>query len=100
MLGLIFLKYISDAFDEEHAKLLAGAKNGADPEDPDEYRAAGAFWVPKAARWSELQKKAKQPTLGKLIDDAMVATEGRQSEPQGRLAVGLRASRTRQAAAG
>jgi type I restriction enzyme M protein len=75
VLGLIFLKYISDAFEEQHAKLEADKKQGADPEDPDEYRAAGIFWVPKVARWQELQKNAKQPTIGKLIDDAMVAIE-------------------------
>src|SRR3979411_1914327 len=69
VLGLIFLKYISDAFEEHHGELLA--ERGADPEDPDEYRAENIFWVPLAARWSHLQKKAKQPTIGKLIDDAI-----------------------------
>src|SRR5512136_2149273 len=75
VLGLIFLKYISDAFEERHAALLAERAQGADPEDPDEYRAANVFWVPKVARWSHLQANAKQPTIGKLIDDAMVAIE-------------------------
>ena len=75
VLGLIFLKYISDAFEEHRAKLAADKKSGADPEDPDEYRAFNIFWVPKAARWSHLQANAKQPTIGKLIDDAMVAIE-------------------------
>jgi type I restriction enzyme M protein len=75
VLGLIFLKYISDAFEEKHAALLAEKSAGADPEDPDEYRAENIFWVPKEARWSFLQGKAKQPTIGKLIDDAMVAIE-------------------------
>ncbi len=75
VLGLIFLKYISDAFEEMHARLEADKKQGADPEDPDEYRASGVFWVPKEARWTALQKNAKQPTIGKLIDDAMVAIE-------------------------
>jgi type I restriction enzyme M protein len=77
VLGLIFLKYISDAFEELHAKLIAGEgeHEGADPEDPDEYRADHVFWVPPEARWSFLQNKAKQPTIGKLIDDAMVAIE-------------------------
>ena len=51
VLGLIFLKYISDAFEEKHAKLIAEQDQGADPEDPDEYRADGIFWVPKEARW-------------------------------------------------
>ncbi len=75
VLGLIFLKYISDAFEEKHAELEADKKSGADPEDPDEYRAENIFWVPKAARWSFLQGKATQPTIGKLLDDAMVAIE-------------------------
>jgi hypothetical protein len=73
VLGLIFLKYISDAFEERYAALDADKKSGADPEDPDEYRADNIFWVPKDARWSHLQGKAKQPTIGKLLDDAMVS---------------------------
>jgi type I restriction enzyme M protein len=76
VLGLIFLKYISDAFEEKHAALEADKKSGADPEDADEYLADNIFWVPKEARWSHLQAKAKQPTIGKLIDEAMVAIEG------------------------
>ncbi len=75
VLGLIFLKYISDAFEEKHAALVAQQAQGADPEDPDEYRAENVFWVPKEARWSHLRANAKQPTIGKLIDDAMVAIE-------------------------
>ncbi len=75
VLGLIFLKYISDAFEERHQALLAEMEEGADPEDPDEYRAEHVFWVPKEARWPFLQSKAKQPDIGKLIDDAMVAIE-------------------------
>jgi type I restriction enzyme M protein len=75
VLGLIFLKYISDAFEEQHAKLESQRAQGADPEDPDEYRADNIFWVPQEARWSHLQANAKQPTIGRLIDDAMVAIE-------------------------
>jgi len=75
VLGLIFLKYISDAFEEHRAKLEADRANGADPEDPDEYRAVNIFWVPQEARWSKLQEAAKQPTIGKAIDDAMLAIE-------------------------
>ncbi len=75
VLGLIFLKYISDAFEERHQKLLAEVSEGADPEDPDEYRADNVFWVPTEARWQTLQDNAKQPTIGKLIDEAMVAIE-------------------------
>lgn len=69
VLGLIFLKYISDAFAELYQKL--SSTKGADPEDADEYRAENVFYVPKKARWDFLQKNAKQPTIGKLIDDAM-----------------------------
>jgi type I restriction enzyme M protein len=72
-LGLIFLKHISNAFEAKHAKLLA--QDPAAAEDPDEYLAENVFWVPKEARWSHLQAKAKQPTIGKLIDDAMAAIE-------------------------
>src|SRR5260370_1488418 len=75
VLGLIFLKYISDAFDERHARLLADVGEGADPEDADEYRAANVFWVPKEARWAHIQGKAKQATIGTVIDDAMLAIE-------------------------
>ena len=75
VLGLIFLKYISDAFEERHAALLAEQAKGADPEDPDEYRAQSIFWVPPEARWRYLQDRAKQPSIGKVVDDAMVAIE-------------------------
>ena len=77
VLGLIFLKYISDSFEEHRAKLLAGLGDyeGANPEDPDEYKAENVFWVPAEARWSQLQANAKQPSIGKLVDDAMVAIE-------------------------
>jgi type I restriction enzyme M protein len=77
VLGLIFLKYISDTFEEHRAKLVAGKGDykGADPEDQDEYKAENIFWVPPAARWSTLQNSAKQPTIGKVVDDAMVALE-------------------------
>lgn len=73
VLGLLFLKYISDAFELRYAT-LAATKN-ADPEDKDEYTAENVFWVPKAARWSELQKAAKKPEIGTLIDKAMEAIE-------------------------
>ncbi|MEI7865991.1 MAG: type I restriction-modification system subunit M N-terminal domain-containing protein, partial [Chthoniobacterales bacterium] len=77
VLGLIFLKYISDSFEEMRLKLAAGQGGhaGADPEDKDEYLAENVFWVPKEARWPHLQASAKQPTIGKLVDDAMVAIE-------------------------
>jgi type I restriction enzyme M protein len=88
VLGLIFLKYISDAFDEKREEL---ALRTGDPssdlyvrepelryevlEDRDEYLAENIFWVPPEARWSHLQARAKQPEIGRLIDDAMVAIE-------------------------
>jgi type I restriction enzyme M protein len=88
VLGLIFLKYISDAFEERRVSLeteLGDPKSEwyvAEPqeryrtlEDRDEYQSVNVFWVPKEARWSTLQANAKQPTIGKLIDDAMVAIE-------------------------
>src|SRR2546430_6547268 len=87
-LGLIFLKYISDAFEEFHAKLKQDIENPeselyvikpddreATLEDRDEYVAANIFWVPKEARWQHLLANAKQPTIGKTLDDAMIAIE-------------------------
>ncbi|MBA2395730.1 MAG: type I restriction-modification system subunit M [Ktedonobacteraceae bacterium] len=76
VLGLIFLKYISDAYLERRAELiLQEPTTGADPNDPDEYLADNIFIVPKAAWWSELKNKAKTPQIGILIDDAMTAIE-------------------------
>ncbi|HOK00203.1 MAG TPA: class I SAM-dependent DNA methyltransferase [Termitinemataceae bacterium] len=77
VLGLIFLRYISDAFEELHAKLKSGKGEyaGADPEDKDEYKAENVFYVPEKARWSYLQSRAKLPTIGKEIDEAMDAIE-------------------------
>ncbi len=74
VLGLIFLKYISDSFDELYDRLSADKLSN--PEDKDEYLAENVFYVPKLARWKYLQyEKAKQPTIGKDIDDAMDAIE-------------------------
>ena len=75
VLGLIFLKYISDAFEAKHAELVAQRDEGADPEDPDEYRAENIFWVPPEARWTYLKGAAPQPTIGQIVDDAMAAIE-------------------------
>lgn len=87
-LGLIFLKYISEAFEAQHAKLTT--EEYADPEDPEEYLAANVFWVPPEARWAHLQANAKRPEItyvdvatgqekkgdiGGLIDNAMEAIE-------------------------
>jgi type I restriction enzyme M protein len=76
VLGLIFLKYISDAFDELYNKLSTDqGSTGANPEDKDEYTAERVFYVPPQARWKWLQNRAKLPTIGKDIDDAMDAIE-------------------------
>jgi type I restriction enzyme M protein len=73
VLGLIFLKYISDSFEELYAKIKDGKGDfsGADPEDPDEYRAENVFFVPQIARWSYIYSHAKLPSIGKDLDDAM-----------------------------
>ena len=75
VLGLIFLKYISDAFEETRAQLVAEQEEGADPEHPDEYRALNVFWVPPEARWPRLKAQARQATVGEAIDSAMTAIE-------------------------
>ena len=75
VLGLIFLKYISDAFEERHAKLESERTEGADPEDPDEYRAENVFWVPREARWSNIKAQARQSSIGQIVDGAMAAIE-------------------------
>lgn len=75
VLGLIFLKYISDSFEAQREKLLADVALGADPEDPDEYRGDNVFWVPQEARWSLLKDNAKRPEIGKIVDNAMIAIE-------------------------
>lgn len=76
-LGLIFLKYISDSFEEHYAKLKTGLGEYAesDPEDKDEYLAENIFFVPQNARWSFLLSKARQPDIGKIIDIAMDTIE-------------------------
>ena len=79
VLGLIFLKYISDSFEERHYLLVEDRGEGADPEDPDEYRSNlyghSVFWVPKKARFSFIRKDAKQPRIGRMIDEAMELIE-------------------------
>jgi type I restriction enzyme M protein len=82
VLGLIFLKYISDAFEAKRTQLQKDWGEEA-AEDADEYRADNIFWVPKEARWSHLQANAKQPTIGKLIDDAMSAIEANNASLKG-----------------
>ena len=73
VLGLIFLKHISDSFEAKHTELLDEYPEGA--EDRDEYLQDNIFWVPQTARWSHLQANARQPNIGKIIDDAMLAIE-------------------------
>lgn len=73
VLGLIFLKFISDKFEAKRTELLATPN--ADPEERDEYLAENVFWVPRGARWSDIQDKAKLPTIGQAVDAAMAAIE-------------------------
>ena len=75
VLGLIFLKYISDAFGEMRIRLEGEQAQGADPEDPDEYRAENIFWIPAEARWTCLETQARQPDIGQIVDTAMASIE-------------------------
>ncbi|MGN6803266.1 MAG: type I restriction-modification system subunit M N-terminal domain-containing protein, partial [Ginsengibacter sp.] len=75
VLGLIFLKYISDAFEELHDKLVGLKDEGADPEDKNEYIAEKVFYVPPSARWKWIQGRASLPSIGSDVDAAMVAIE-------------------------
>ena len=75
VLGLIFLKYVSDSFEDIHKELENDREHLSDPEDRDEYLSRNVFWVPPEARWNYLQRNAKQPTIGKMIDDAMDVIE-------------------------
>ncbi|NLZ24696.1 type I restriction-modification system subunit M [Candidatus Dojkabacteria bacterium] len=75
VLGLIFLKYISDSFESLHEELIKQQTEGADPEDRDEYKAENVFFVPKEARWSYIQSRAKLPTIGGDLDNAMEVIE-------------------------
>src|SRR5690554_2398878 len=72
-LGLLFLKYVSDAFEEKYDALQEEAY--ADAEDRDEYLASNVFWVPKGARWTAIKDNAKKPEIGQIIDNAMIAIE-------------------------
>ena len=75
VLGLIFLKYVSDAFEETRAQLEAERDDGADPEHRDEYVSRNVLWVPREARWGNLAAQARLPTIGQTVDDAMYAIE-------------------------
>jgi len=72
VLPLVFLKYISDAFEDIHADLIARGRNA---ERRDEYLAKGVFWVPEKGRWNAIVEKATDPSIGIIIDDAMEAIE-------------------------
>jgi|GEM_PF-1210540 len=73
VLGLVFLKYLSDVFEEHRAALEGTPTRTADPEDPGEYRSVNVSWVPKEARWSRLKANAKLPKIGEIVDGAMLA---------------------------
>lgn len=73
VLGLIFLKYVSDSFEEKYAELIKDEY--ADPEDKDEYLADNIFWVPAEARWEAVNNASKTPAIGQVIDEAMIAIE-------------------------
>ncbi|MDK2929233.1 MAG: type restriction enzyme protein, partial [Methanococcus sp.] len=87
VLGLIFLKYISDAFEERYKQLLLEVDEGADPEDPDEYKSnihgKSVFWVPKESRWEYIQERAKLDSIGIVIDSAMELIEKENSRLKG-----------------
>jgi type I restriction enzyme M protein len=85
VLGLIFLKYISDSFEQHHEKLIKAESlhEGADPEDKDEYRAENIFYIPPDARWSYIQSRAKLPSIGEDLDNAMEVIEKENSALKG-----------------
>jgi hypothetical protein len=87
VLGLMFLKYISDSFEELYKKLKSGEGDysGADPEDKDEYKAENVFFVPAKARWNFLKAQAKQPEIGKDVDAAMDEIEKENPQLKGAL---------------
>jgi type I restriction enzyme M protein len=89
VLGLIFLKYISDAFEEQYNKLVSLKKEGADPEDRNEYIAEKVFYVPTSARWKKLQDRAALPSIGEDVDKAMDAIEAENKSLRGILPRGF-----------
>ena len=95
VLGLIFLKYISDAFEERRAAIVAEFGEDA-AEDRDEYTAESIFWVPRQARWRRLMDGARQPNIGQLVDDAMTAVERDNPALKDVLPLQLRSARVHQ----
>lgn len=85
VLGLIFLKYVSDSFESKHSELESQVDEGADPEDPDEYLSENVFWVPECARWSFISANARSPEIGMRIDEAMIAIEKENKSLKGTL---------------
>ena len=81
VLGLIFLKYISDKFKTVYDEI--SKEEYADPEDPEEYKAKNAFWVSPSARWDKIQSQAKLPEIGKIIDNAMDLIESENPKLKG-----------------
>ncbi len=75
VLGLIFLKYVSNSSEEIHKELENDREYLSDPEDRDEYTSRNVFWVPSEARWNYLQRNSKQPKIGKMNNDAMEVIE-------------------------
>ena len=90
VLPLMFLKYISDAFEELHEELESKVDEGRDPEQPDEYKERNVFWVPQEARWSIIQSRARQEDIGATIDRAMDVIERDKRPPEGSPAQELR----------
>jgi type I restriction enzyme M protein len=68
------------SMDAAEYKLAAETSTGADPEDPDEYRAKSIFWVPAEARWAHLKAQARQPTIGRLVEDGGPLSGGAASD--------------------
>ena len=85
VLGLIFLKYVSDSFKAKQIELEGLVSEGADPEDPDEYASENIFWVPERSRWEYIAANARSPDIGKKIDEAMIEIERENKSLKGTL---------------
>lgn len=85
VLGLIFLKYVSDSFESKYSTLVAGKSEGMDPEDPDEYLSENVFWVPEKARWKFISLNARSPEIGRVVDEAMIEIERNNKSLKGTL---------------
>ena len=85
VLGLIFLKYVSDSFEAKYQELVTGKAEGMDPEDPDEYISENVFWVPEKARWRYISSNARSSEIGRVIDEAMIEIERNNKSLKGTL---------------